>query len=271
VCLCGVGREKREKVTLPGLRSRWEMDEMAREQHRDAKRLATFFQYTLSPLLSLSCFLFWNKKSPTIQGFNQTSCQYLLVGCCPHGSLHLLIEDHTYESTEKTPPNNTLEGNTMIISVVITYESCSPSFGPHLQTPAPCSLWTVVISSHDSPTDFISDCRKMGRDNYLILHPKFQAHWYTNMSILILWYIFRSSFGKSKLWHRLGGLKKNGQRSMLLYQDKRPRHGNVQSTWHFEVKQGGGGGCSSDTHVGCCSFPPLKFLFDSILIAMSRQ
>jgi hypothetical protein len=63
--------------------------------------------------------LFWNKKSPTIQGFNQTSCQYLLVGCCSHRSLHLLIEDHTYESTEKTPPNNTLEGNTMIISVVI--------------------------------------------------------------------------------------------------------------------------------------------------------
>lgn len=119
VCLCGGGREKREKVTLPGLRSRWEMDEMAREQHRDAKRLATFFQYMLSPLLSLSCFLFWNKKSPTIQGFNQTSCQYLLVGCCSHRSLHLLIEDHTYESTEKTPPNNTLEGNTMIISVVI--------------------------------------------------------------------------------------------------------------------------------------------------------
>jgi hypothetical protein len=31
------------------------------------------------------------------------------------------------------------------------------------------------------------------------------------------------------------------------------------------------GGFSSDTHVGCCSFPPLKFLSDSILIAMSRQ
>jgi len=59
VCLCGGGREKREKkVTLPGLRSRWEMDEMAREQHRDAKRLATFFQHMLSPFLSLSCFLF---------------------------------------------------------------------------------------------------------------------------------------------------------------------------------------------------------------------
>jgi hypothetical protein len=61
--LCGGGREKREKkVTLPGLRSRWEMDEMAREQHRDAKRLANFFQHTLSPLLSLSLMFFVLKQ-----------------------------------------------------------------------------------------------------------------------------------------------------------------------------------------------------------------
>jgi hypothetical protein len=26
---------------------------------------------------------------------------------------------------------------------------------------------------------------------------------------------------------------------MLLYQDKTPRHGNVQSTWHFEIKHVG--------------------------------
>jgi hypothetical protein len=77
-----------------------------------------FPTHALPPPLSLM-LLVLKQKSPTIQGFNQTSFQYLLVGCCPHGSLHLLIEDHTYESTKKTPPNNTLEGNTIIISVVI--------------------------------------------------------------------------------------------------------------------------------------------------------